>query len=289
MASIRAMQRIFMKQQLSVYYYTSPNQFLCDFWSEKKSVNSSFTIRAWAKQMGLKSHNSLYEVVKGKRAVPKSYIPKIKEATGFNEREVNYFEALIDYKKAKDIEEKDFYAEKIQKLKGGRSIDFVEVQTFKILKDPLCGVILEMSTNESFKADVDWIYSRLKIKKNKSQIKQSLDLLISGDYIVATTKSNKFIKANKNITSSEDIEDTALKEFHKELSNISKDQIEKQSVSERDFRGTILNIEVQKIPEAKKRLQEFMRDFINEFESKKQNKVKSYCLHTKLFALTEEI
>lgn len=59
----------------SIFAYEEPTSFLKDAWESKKRKNPNFTIRAWAQSMGMKAHNPLYEVIRGKRKVPKSYIP----------------------------------------------------------------------------------------------------------------------------------------------------------------------------------------------------------------------
>ncbi len=130
---------------IEIYKYTKPSSYLQDIWEAKREKNPSFTIRAWAKQLGLKSHNPLYEVIRGKRKLPKNYIPQLIETLKLDPQESLYLEAMIDLEKAKKIEEKELYIARLQEMAPRSQIMMVEVENFRMLEDPLHMIIRNYS------------------------------------------------------------------------------------------------------------------------------------------------
>ena len=111
----------------------------------KKAKNSSFSVRAWAIHMGLASHGGLQQVLAGKRTVPKKYIPHIIQSLGLNRKEAVYFETLVDFEKAKSIEEKQIYYNRLTNLRPNKKeIQYLEIENFKYFQNPLHSIISVM-------------------------------------------------------------------------------------------------------------------------------------------------
>ncbi len=142
---------------LSIYDYEDPSQFLNDSWEQKKSKNAHFTIRSWAKQLGVNSHGTLYDIVKGKRHLPKKYFLSVCRSLKLNTKESLYLETMIELKKAKSEKVKVYYKQRLTEISPKKSLNYYEIESFHFLKNPLHMAIIELTTLNDFQSDIDWI------------------------------------------------------------------------------------------------------------------------------------
>ena len=96
-----------MMSEVNIFEFNSSSLFLRSVWERKRVFNKSFTLRAWAKQLGISSYGTLHQIIKGMRPFPKKYAMALGESLGLDAKEILYFETLIDYEKAKSLKEKE--------------------------------------------------------------------------------------------------------------------------------------------------------------------------------------
>lgn len=101
---------------LSIYDFQEPESYLKAIWDDKQQKNNRFSLRSWAKQIGLKHHNTLHYMVTGKRKISKSQIPMLIQALELNETEGKYFSLMVDNSRAKTNNEKEFYLVKMKTI-----------------------------------------------------------------------------------------------------------------------------------------------------------------------------
>ena len=94
---------------MDTFSYLSSSKLLKDSFLLKKERSPSFSIRAWAKTLGLNSHGPLQQVLAGKRALPKKYLPAIKKSLSLTKKELDYLSLLIDLEKSSSEEEKHLF------------------------------------------------------------------------------------------------------------------------------------------------------------------------------------
>lgn len=272
---------------LAIYHFRNTKDFLRVAWEEKKKVNPSFSLRAWAQQMGFKSHNSLYQVIQGSRSMPKSFIPKLKESLRLTSKEMRYLEALVDLEKAKDFAEKELYLERLQKLSPIKKMDdFSEVQNYQFFRDPVKAAIAELALSEGFKPNADWIQSRLVMKTNLNDINRALECLKHLEILVEDDQG-KLVRKDVRLASTNDVKSVALQEYHQKLCTIAGEQVSKQEVDKREYHGFVFNIETEKLLAAKERIREFIKEFSKDFEATPGQKSETYCMQNNLFSLTK--
>ena len=273
---------------LSIFEYQKPEEYLKDSWAEKKKKNSSFTIRAWANQMNIKYHNSLHEMIMGKRKIPKSSIPLLIKSLALNTTEGLYFELMVDYSRSKTAEEKDIYVERMKSISPKKVVKFTELESFRMLQDPIHFFIAELALQKDFKADALWIQTRLGYKVTLVQINEAIDRLLSLD-ILREDAQGKLHRVDQFIQSKSDIHDRALKEYHKNIMNLAMDAIDNQDVQEREYQGMAMCIDSSRIPEAKTMIRDFVAQFTKEFDIPKSPNEELYQMNLQLFGITKNI
>lgn len=270
---------------LTVYDYLNPSHYLRDSWQEKRLKNPSFTLRSWAQKMGWKAHNPLYEILNGKRSIPKKYVPSFIQSLNLGAKEGLYFETLVDLQKAKRVDEKEFYLNQLKSLSPKKEIQFIEVDTYKYLSHPLHGLIIEMTSLKGFEPEPFWIKSRISFKTTHREINDALKRLLQLGFIFQD-EDGQWQRKHANLSTRPDVKDLAVQVFHKKMSFLASEQITNLSLDEREFDAYILNIKKEKMADAKRKLRGFAKDFISEFEANPGSAENSYAINLQLFKLT---
>ena len=103
--------------QTNIYGYSDYRQYLADFYSAKKSVNSGYSHRVFAKQAGLSSPSHLLMIIKGERNLSIKTIEKFAEGMRLSAKEKRYFELMVRFNQADDLQMKAKYFSDIMALK----------------------------------------------------------------------------------------------------------------------------------------------------------------------------
>jgi hypothetical protein len=69
----------------------------------------------------MRSDSPLSLVLKGKRALPKKYLPNVITTLGLSPEEGRFLETLIDLSRAREARERAFYVSRLARLRPARS------------------------------------------------------------------------------------------------------------------------------------------------------------------------
>lgn len=151
---------------------------------------------------------------------------------------------------------------------------------FERLKQRDVIAVLEMTTRTDFVNDDRWIAKQLGL--NPIEVKQIIaDLKQTG--LLANVDGN-LVKTNRHIaTADRAVTSRALKEQQRQFLNGAIDSLMSQDLSERSHTGMTMSIDPQKIPIAKKMIEEFAQELCQVLESGERTAV--YQLNISLFSL----
>ncbi|MCO4753133.1 MAG: TIGR02147 family protein [Bacteriovoracaceae bacterium] len=270
---------------LTIFSYNDPALYLRDAWNTKRVFNKNFTVRAWAKQLGFSSYGSFYQIIQGKRPLPKKYVRPISDSLKLAPKESLYLETLIDYTRAKTMESKSHYQERLQDLAPGEKLSFYEVEAFHCLKNPLNGAIVELTNLKDFVCEAFWIKERLTIKASVKEIQKAMDMLFDLG-LLKHDENGKVKQAHKLLHTKQDVKNEALQEYHKNVLSLAADQISKQEVEDREYNATAMGIKKSDLPKIKEEMRAFLNDMISKYESAPDEACEIYQLGTQFFALT---
>lgn len=268
---------------VEIYSYQDLASYLSDKFKEKKEINPSFSIRSWAMQLGNCSHGTLHGMLSGKRAVSKSMVPIFVKNLKLKAEEAIFFELLANYSRAKTLEEKSFYEEKMREVSPKPLRPFKDVMVYKYIVDPLHFIISEMVGLKNFNSKSFHIKQRLRIDANLKDIEDSIQRLISLG--ILERDGERLKRSIGHLFTAADIPNTAIQTFHRNMSQIAAEQISEQSVDDREYAAISFNIKKKDLPKLKKRLRELSNAIIEEFES--QDGDETYHLNLQLFSLTK--
>lgn len=275
-----------MKCGSNVYQYQNPTSYLKDVLNEKKLRNGSFSLRSWAKHLGFGSSAPLSLVLSGQRTIPKEKVPKIAKSLGLDAKQSLYFETLVDLSRSKTLETKCYYRARLEALLE-RPVQIIDIEHFRLIKDPLHMFILALSQIRNFKIDPEWIQKHLRVKADRLRIKEAVERLIR---LKLLEKKDGFYRmTTPYLTSQSDVPDSSIQEYHRSVMKYAELALETVEVSERDFQAYAIAVQSEKLPTLKERLRSFLKDFANEFETNQKNVNQVYQLNIQLFPISKEI
>ena len=156
----------------------------------------------------------------------------------------------------------------------------LDAETFRIIADWYHYAILELTFTPNFSASPAWIAKRLDISVLNAKL--AVERLQSSGLL--TEKRGRLVKADSSLRTGErELTNAAFRRHQKQILEKAIVSLENDPVSERDTTALCMAIDPAKIPEAKKRIQNFKNELCNFLESGKRTQV--YELSMSLFPI----
>ncbi len=249
--------------------------------SERCGKNSNYSLRAFARDLGI-SAQRLSHILSGRHGLSTEAAAEIALKLGMSDQESTIFCMLVQKNHARSKILKDNAEEKLKEIK--ESYKDLNLDHFKIISDWYHFAIMELTQVENFKNNPRWIARSLGIKE--MEVKIAIERLLRLELLEFDKEKNLKITgqffADPKGTPSE-----ALRIFHRQLMKKAIDSLDLQSLIEREMSSTILAINIEDLPQAKKDLKEFRETFDKRY-SKATKKNKVYCLGMQLFNLQDK-
>jgi uncharacterized protein (TIGR02147 family) len=266
----------------NIYHYQDPRQFLLDTLSVKQKLDSSFSVRKWAKVMELKSHSLLAMLLQGKRDLRIQHSEFLQKGLELATNEQAYFQTLIQYSNCKTIEEKALMNSFLQDLHPGQDFATKDVSEFIAISNWVYMAILAMTELKDFKGTEEEICVRLGGRVVISEVRSAMIRLLDLKLVKWSIDGNLQATYNR-ISSKDDVSNEGVKEYHRQVLDLAKLAIDEQDVEEREFQSFTMAIAKEKLPLAK--------DMIRKFRSKLSKAVSGdgdnvYQTSIQLFQLT---
>jgi len=271
---------------LPIYEYIDPAKFLSDALEEKKERNSSFSLRSWAMQLGMKSHGPLHAILKGQRNIPKKLVVTLVKNLKLDVKEAKYLDALVDYQRSKTDEERAQWMKRLGELSPKISREINDYEVFNYINDPLHFIIAEMTQLKGFKKQLGWIKQKLRTSISLKEIEEVLARLQKLE--ILEDSGNRFIKHVQHIYSSNEIISKAIQAYHIKMCDMAKEEISQQVVAEREYNGISFNIKKSDLPKIKESMRKFTDQIVEDFEADAQKGDATYHLNVQLFNLTKD-
>lgn len=242
--------------------------------------NSSYSLRAFARDIGI-SPSQLSEVLKQKIGLSSKKAVSIAEKMGFSKNEVLLFKAMVEAEHGRSPRIIEEAKKVIASNKHSSNFKGLSLDGFKLISDWQYFAIL--STMEIDDYDGTTLYISKHLGLEISLIEDNIKRLLKLDII--DLKEGKFLPTGEMLTTTHDIQSSALKKFHKQHISKSAEAIDKVSVEKRDITTMTMAIDIKKLPEAKKLITKFRRDLCQFMEDGQKNHV--YNLNVQLIPLSE--
>lgn len=250
-------------------------------------THSSKNLNTWAKRLGYKSSSSLSMVLNGERLPSEEMIDKFAADLKMSSREKRYFELLIELEKRKkknqDISD---VLEKIKKSCTEKNSFAIDLTRFSTISEWYYVAIKQLISTKDFVEDENWIYKRLRKKVTLGQIKIALKNLEELE-IIKRDENGKFKVIKPGLITSNDVPSSAIRKHHHGMMELAMQALLEQNIDQRQINSTSLKINKTDLPEAKKFIFDFIKEFASRFHIDDSSNI--YQLNVQLFELSKEI
>lgn len=241
----------------------------------------------WAKRLGYKSPSSLSMILSGERLPSEEMIKKISKDLKLTPRESRYFKLLVELEKTeKQKKDSSKIQEEIKKLNTEKNSFQIDIKKFTTISEWYYLAIKQLITTPNFIEDEQWIYKRLRKKVSIGQIRIALKDLEDLE-IIKRDINGKIQVIKPGLITSNDIPSSAIRKHHAGMIDLAKLALSEQEINERQINSTTLKVNSSDIPEAKKFIFDFIKEFAARFNYDESENI--YQLNVQFFELTKDI
>jgi uncharacterized protein (TIGR02147 family) len=262
----------------------STREILRDILARKANRNPSFSLRAFARDLGV-SHTYLSLVLNGKKLLSMGKVIQFSTLLGLDEREADIFVKAG----AREARGKAFERAGAKQKPGARSRRVaesyfeLELDRLRLLSDWYHIPLLELTLTNDFEMDPKWIGKRLGI--SGQQVTDAIDRLKRLGLL--EERSGRVTKAQAFLSVQPAKSEKPVRDFHRQMILKAVDAIaspQGESYEARDVTGSTMAVDPRLMPEAKRRIQAFRRSLIRFLTSGEPTEV--YQLNVQLFPLS---
>lgn len=233
---------------------------------ELRAKNTSFSLRAFAKRLGIGS-GPLSEILSGKRVVTDRMIRKWMKSTVFDPQERAELAREFGYMPAP----------------AARSVGYVKIskQQMQVISEWWHFAILSLMKTEDFKSEEEWISRRLGLKV--STVREAL-LRLESLNLIEKNSEKKWVRTTESVRTPDDQMDLAIQAAHIGLLSVAAKKIRSLPADVRDYTSFVMSIKPEKIPQAKAMIRKFQDELSELLEDEGASEV--YQLGIQLFPLS---
>lgn len=256
----------------------------------RKKKNPKFSMRAFSLLLDIPP-GRVSEIFSRKRSITKNMAAKICEKLRFDEEKASEFQHLIDLERV----EKD-QAKKLGKLlKANPNNEYREIaeedfcqeedisaEIHQLLSQWQHYAILNLIKTKDFRSSVPWIASRLGITEDSTR--EALFTLEKLG-LVEFSVNGEIFRTSKNLTTSGEVSQLALKNSHRQDLMKSIECLERVSPKEWDISSITMAIDKKKLGMARELIKLFRRQLSKYLESSEANEV--YNLNIQLIPMSK--
>jgi len=268
--------------------YLDYREYLRDFYLAKKNEKKEYSYRVFISRGGLKSPSHLKMVIDSKRNLTDKTIVKYLKALGVTKNnEKKYFEYLVKYNQAEDLETKEQIFLKLMEEKKKKGLTLIEQAQYNFLANWYNVVVYVLVDMFKLDENDERLVKLLRNKVNKKMIEESfVTLKLLG--FIAVGDDGKYKQTKGALSTSDDIKSMAIHKYHNSMINLGLDSLKNDDLEKREFNGVTLPISKEKLPLLKEKIRTFRKE-INEMTSAYADPTHVYQMNIQLFPLTEEL
>jgi uncharacterized protein (TIGR02147 family) len=250
----------------------SYSTFLKEELARRTRTNPSYSLRAFARHLGLSS-GELSEILRGKRKLSLKATQKISRALGLNATETKHLGYLVQRENAGTESDP----------KTILSTKSLSLDMFNILSDWYCFGILNLSECDGFRWDVKWLAKRLGISMNDVSV--ALERLERVGLL--ERKNGKRIVTKDYVISPDGVPSEAIRNYHRQMLTRAIHALEMQKIGERENTGIGFAVDPRNLASIKKDISDFLDELVEKYGRGKRAREVYQC-EVALFRLTRE-
>ncbi len=271
-------------EPVNIFNYFDYHRFLRDSYGYRKQQNSSFSYRYIGRKVGI-DPGYLVKVFQGKKHIASRSIPLFVKLLNLKKKEIEYFELLVLFNKAKtNTEIKNYF----EKLLTYAEIDerLVEADKYEFYQKWYYTAVRELIAISEFKGDFADLAGQVIPPITTSEARKSVELLQRLGFI-KKSKKGVYAVTSRFITTGDNWRSIAIRSFQKETIKLAECSLDTIAKEERDVSTVTITLSASGFGEVQKRLALFRRELL-EISHGDEEKDTAYHINLQVFPIARK-
>ena len=265
----------------TVFDYQQYREYLRDYYLDQKLRKTGLTYSRFSSVAGIRSPNYLKVVIDGQKNLTPENIVRFAKALGLKEQESDYFEALVHFNQAKTPMQRDFFEERLARVRSrysGKSLRerLLSEHEFEAVSDWKYHAIMILTQVRGFEERLSWIRERLFNLVSEEEVAAILERL-QAIRLLSRNAAGRLEQTHRQIKTKSELGRVLARAFYEGIFSRASLALKLTEPEEREFNNYVVSLSPQQIPELKRKVRTFMKD-LNEWalENSKPHQVYSF-------------
>jgi uncharacterized protein (TIGR02147 family) len=245
---------------LNIFEYLSYPSFMKDYYEARKKQNSFFSYRFMGRVLGM-DPGFLVKVMQGKILLPERAIAPVAKLCKLGEKEAEYFEALVQYGRAKTQEDIKARFERLIALRGMESRP-LEPNQYDYYKKWYHSAVRALLTFWDFRDDYAALAARVHPAITEQEARESVALLEKTG-IIRRNEAGRYEVLGPPITTGERWQSTAIRNFQQESIELALQSLVRDPKPIRDISTITVAVRFADLEEIRARIKELRQSIMH--------------------------
>lgn len=239
--------------------YLDYRSYLKDHFAYQKSVNTAFSMRAFAKHpsLDISSSSFMSNLLQGKRNLTQHLRLKFAKALRLETHEAEYFDFLVQFNQAKSLEEKNYFFSHLSKHRGSRAKLLAEHQ-YRFFSKWYHTVIWNYFGLEKAEKQPARILKHLASNLTAEQVEESIQLLLEMGLI--RKMANGYAVSDRHMVTDKLFLGPVAKSYHKEFQRLAGEAMEQFPPEKRQYNVLAFSVSDKGFAAIRQRIASFTQE-----------------------------
>jgi uncharacterized protein (TIGR02147 family) len=257
---------VFKKYMATIFDFKTVDQYLLHELDARKRRNESYSLRAFARDLGL-SASRLSELLNGKAGMSEKMATTIAEKLKMKPTEKKYWLDLVLVCAPRNEKIKSLAKDRLEEARKFSRIREMKEAQFRVIADWYHSAILEMLELKDFRQDPAWIGSQLGVSTS-----ETVDAIIRLKKLgLLVEKEGRWQAQPEAYHTFSNTPSSAIQKFHQQILNKSIASIQNDSLQDRQIQSMIAAIPRSQLPHFEEKIKVFLQECWEETNGQEKN------------------
>lgn len=247
---------------VDVFAYLDYRRFLADVYRHKKSEGRGFSYRSFARRAGVASPNHLKRVVDGDRNLSEKSAGAYAKALGLDGEVAAYFRTLVRFNQSRTREQREAAYERMRSFRGYREAHRIDASYADYHAHWFVPAVREMALRTDFRADADWIATRLVPAITGHEAQLALDTLFRLG-MLTRGDDGTVVQTDPVVSTGEQTRGLHITRYHEAMMDRAKASIALVPADERYVASLTFCVGPEGFERVRQRVQRFRQELIS--------------------------
>ena len=236
------------------------SDFFTAYMRQKRLEGSRVSYRSLSKALGLQSTSTLAMIASGRRYPQDDLLEKLCLKLGLNGEQLTYARFMLGYAKAAKSDEKQFFLEKMNRLRPTQNQE-VDISNLELISQwEYLFLICLAGEKNGIPTDLNELSRAIRFRLSPDELRDRLDHLAKLGYL-SGSESKGYRSRDKVVATPKKTNSNLVKNLHQQMLKLAGEEIYQQTPDERHFSFAFMTASPKKMQRAKELLDNFRYEF----------------------------